>query len=275
MLSAEEGRLLAGGKEIEGDRVVQFAVEAELLLAQRIEGQEIGLRVGGKLFIDRAVHVDGEGGDDDVLAAFKEFGNEPAFLLAHDAAGDGQRAVEKGIEDAPAVGFDVQPREGAVRKGGVFLELEGGGVGVRGDDPKGAFGRLISDAEGDERAVIALHIVRFAALRVPFLVLGKGGKAVCGEHGGGVMHGMKGRGGAVEEIYKRFKRGSIHRRFLFVVFLHYTTSFPKCKREVWILKIPKRENVCGTRMKNSEIGKYIDKVAIRCYTAIKRRRNAA
>lgn len=61
------------------------------------------------------------------------------------------RGGRKGVTDAAAVGFDVEPREGAVRKGGVFFELEGGRVGVRGDDLEGAFGAFPDD-KCDERA---------------------------------------------------------------------------------------------------------------------------
>ena len=159
--AACKGLFGAGGEQIEGERAMKGA--SEFLLPQRPEREKVGLRVGGELLVDRAVHMDGERGDDDVLFAHIGLGDEYALLFAHDAPRDLQGAVEKGVTDAAAVRFDVEPREGAVRKGGVFFELEGGRVGVRGDDLEGAFGAF-PDAEGDERAAAPRDKILLAAL---------------------------------------------------------------------------------------------------------------
>ena len=135
--------------------------------------------------------MDGERGDDDVLFAHIGLGDEHTLFFPHDAPRDLQRAVEEGVIDAAAVRFDVEPREGAVRKGGVFFELEGGRVGVRGDDLEGAFGAF-PDAEGDERAAAPRDKILLAAAKIPFLALRKGAKTVRREKGGGVLNGLKG-----------------------------------------------------------------------------------
>ena len=106
-----------------------------------------------------------------------QYGPDALRRAHHRAARHGQRAVEPTAHDHAAVAFGIQA-DILVAHGqlGVLLDLEGGRIGMTGDQLKGL--RLpLGQGEGDHAGAVARHIIAPAGPQMPPLSLLQGLKA--------------------------------------------------------------------------------------------------
>ena len=158
----EIGFFRAGGVQIVRDGTAEQIVK--ILLPEREQGQ-VFLQVGREFFVHVAVEVNGERGERNEKIARERKGAERAVFLAHDAPRKAERAVEKGMPDAAAVRFGVEPRAVTVRKGGVLFEFQTGRIEVARRNLESLF--RVSAYERDDRAAAAHDEVFALRLQVP------------------------------------------------------------------------------------------------------------
>ena len=146
--------------------------------------------------------------------------NEPAALAQRRAPGQGERAVQPRGAEHPAVFFHAQLHIAVGSDNGAFLELEAGGIAVRGGEQKADRGRL-RHAEGDQRRAVAAHESPRAGGKGPALGLVQLGKACVREGLRRVLHGVEGGGGTGDE-----------RKQFFVEIHHQTLDFCSIKASI-------------------------------------------
>ena len=166
----------------------QTAQEAALLLVggdllvreDTYDGEHVALHGDGVTLVDGAVEVDGQvrdGADGALQVHLEHLGLQGVGGAHGHAAGDGERTVEPGVEDAAAVLLDVEFEHSALAVDlGVGLDLEAGGVAVGGDDVEPVFGHVTTAChKGEDSGAVLGHIILAAGLEVPLV----GGAEFC------------------------------------------------------------------------------------------------
>ena len=195
--------------------LLQQRPEFALCVGAPQQGQHIGDGIPLEALVDLAVHVNGHIGNQQQIPVNV---NQPAFRallrLHHHPSGDGQRTVQPGGKDLPAVALHGNPGIGAGELS-VFLYLEAGTVRVGGAHQK-ACGSLPGDAEGQHRGTAPGDEVFPAGKQLPVFRLRQMGIARVGEHPGHIGLGVVHTVGGVQKIAERLNS-----------MVHFFFSFPK------------------------------------------------
>ena len=141
--------------------------EAARAALSAIERDEIDRGVIVGVLVDAAVHVDGNVRHDrHGLAEVHQTGLHAVRRLHQHAPGDGQRPVQPGGIDHPAVALRAQADKVVICELSVFLDLKAGAVAVRGGDHKAVHAAL-RHAEGNDGRAVARDKIAPAGLQRP------------------------------------------------------------------------------------------------------------
>ena len=181
-----------------------------------VERKRIDVRHELEAVVRGAVHVDGDGGDDEQITVDVDQLRLQLPVLRRDhAAGDGQRPVKPGTHEHAAVFFRRQLNIGPGLLFRVVLDLEGGRVGMRRGHQK-ARGRARRHAEGKQGRAVARDKILSARRERPRVRLVQLRIALLRQPVGQRLHGVIAAGAGGQKIKKPF---GIHektsmRRFL-------------------------------------------------------------
>ena len=160
----------------------------------------IDLRVEGVALVDVPLKVDGQRRDDEQVAVkVHKVALDAVLGLDEGAPADGQRAVQPGGHDHPAVALDAQAAA-AVVFNGVGLDFPRRGVAVAGHDAPAADGVLRHAPRHNGRAV-AGRVVALARLKVPVVGLLQPGEAGCAQPAFGGGSGVERGDGLLQKLY--------------------------------------------------------------------------
>ena len=191
------------------------AAEAAGGLLHPVERERVDICHELKAVVCGAVHVDGDGGDHGQIAVhIDQLRFQLPVLRRHDAACDGKRPVEPCAHEHTAVFLrrQLHIRAGLFLR--VVLDLERGGVGMRGGHQE-ACGRTLRDAEGQERRAIARDEVFPARRQRPCVLLPQLRIAVSFQPLRERLHGVVAAGAGGKKVEKLFGK---HERTLHVSF---------------------------------------------------------
>ena len=195
------------------------AAEAVRGFLHAIERERVDVRHELKAVVRGAVHVNGDGGDHGQIAVYiDQLRLQPSVLRRHDAARDGKRPVEPRAHEHAAVFFrrQLHIRAGLFLR--VVLDLERGGVGMRGGHQE-ARGRALRDAEGQKRRAVARDKVFPARRQRPCVLLPQLRVAVSSQPLRERLHGVVAAGAGSKKVKKLFGK---HEKPPCVVFFQYT-----------------------------------------------------
>ena len=192
------------------------AAEAAGSFLHAVERKRIDVRHELEAVVRGAVHVDGDGGDDEQITVDVDQLRLQLPVLRRDhAAGDGQRPVKPGTHEHAAVFFRRQLNIGPGLLFRVVLDLEGGRVGMRRGHQK-ARGRARRHAEREQGRAVARDKILSARRERPRVRLVQLRIALLRQPVGQRLHGVVAAGAGGQKIKKPF---GIHektsmRRFL-------------------------------------------------------------
>ncbi|MCY1426078.1 hypothetical protein D9M71_418890 [compost metagenome] len=183
-----------------GEQIAEIAVLADGELGE--DRRQFGLRIDRPAQIGFAVEMDRQVGNhrDGRLEV-----DQLAFHLAGEAEGDaaGQRqvAVEPRGEQGAAVDFHAQLPVTLASQFRIRLDAQAGAVGVRADQAQAALQqRGVAELEGDQRGVVAGHVITATGLGAPGIALIETLEAGLFETAGEALGGMERGGGGREEV---------------------------------------------------------------------------
>lgn len=164
---------------------------------------DIGLGIDAALAVDVAVEVDGQTRNDRHRPAqIDQAGSQRAVGAAHhDAPGEGQVAIEPGVEQHAAIDFDAELEIAAPIALGIGPHHQTGAVGMGTQHADAvAMQRVGTEREGDDRGAVAHRVVAATGLQRPvrgFVERGETGRAKqCTE----IRGGMEGRRRARQKV---------------------------------------------------------------------------
>ena len=153
------------------------------------------------LFSDFAKEVDGQVGNAQHRPGkIDEHGAHRPVLEHADAPRQGEVAVEPGVEQHAAVGFNGELAVAVSRNIGRGLESEVRGIGVRTQNPETRLGRRRAPhLEGHQASVVAHNVAAGPGSMVPEFALGQAGKPGRLQAHRGFGHRVVGGGREIDE----------------------------------------------------------------------------
>ncbi|MNM74350.1 hypothetical protein D3C81_861090 [compost metagenome] len=187
-----------------GQLLGEQGAEVDALVARdlRQDRRQLVLRVDRPAFVGGAIEVDRQVGNDrDRQLEVDQLAFDLAVTTEGHPAGQRQVTVEPRCQQCAAIHFDAQLQETLTLQLGLRLDPQARAVGVGADHADTAVQRrLLAKLDGDDRGVVAGHVVSTAGHGGPAVALVQalvaGSLEAQGQAGGGV----EGRWGGLEEF---------------------------------------------------------------------------